>query len=144
MSRKAHIPDEQTRAQVSALASFGHTQAEICSYLRITSTTLRDNYRFELDNGLMRANAAVAAALYRRAINKDCLSAQIFWLKARAKWCEKDVENQNTAMSVAEKLIDRLAKKDGLLEEIAEDEEKDKEAKELKQAIKNAKKSRKK
>lgn len=101
-----HQPTEKTRAEVSALVSFGNTQEEIASYIGINTDTLIKYYRDELDNSLVRANAKVAAKLFRKATDGDDLSAMIFWLKTRAKWREKDKEdNKDDAVSLLEKIM---------------------------------------
>jgi len=40
----------------------------------------------------MLANANVAKRLYNKAVAQDDLSAQIFWLKTRARWRTSDRE----------------------------------------------------
>ena len=87
-----HKPTEKTRAEVSALRSFGHTQEEIASHLHICVDTMIKYYKDELDNSVLRANAKVANKLYRRAVESDDLQAQIFWLKTRARWRTQDKE----------------------------------------------------
>ncbi len=103
---KPHEPTEKTRAEVGALVSFGNTQEEIASYLGIGISTLIEHYRDELDNSVIRANAKVAAKLFRKATEGDDLSAMIFWLKTRAKWREKDKDEQkDDAVSLLEKIM---------------------------------------
>lgn len=96
-----HDPTDKTRAEVSALTSFGNTQEEIASYLGISVDTLARKYRDELDNALVRANAKVAAKLFRKATEDNDLTAIIFWLKTRAKWREKDDHNEKSAAESA-------------------------------------------
>lgn len=104
---KPHEPTEKTRAEVGALTSFGNTQEQIADHLGIHPETLRIHYREELDNSVVRANAKVAAKLFRKATEGDDLSAMIFWLKTRAKWREKD-DDTSVSHKMLEKLIDRL------------------------------------
>jgi len=104
---KPHEPTEKTRAEVSALTSFGNTQEQIADHIGIHPETLRIYYRDELDNSAVRANAKVAAKLFRKATEGDDLSAMIFWLKTRAKWREKDEEGA-TNKKLVEMLIDKL------------------------------------
>lgn len=104
---KPHQPTDKTRAEVGALVSFGNTQEQIADHLEIHSETLRIHYRDELDNSVVRANAKVAAKLFRKATEGDDLSAMIFWLKTRAKWREKDEEGV-TNKKLVEMLIDKL------------------------------------
>jgi cell division septum initiation protein DivIVA len=91
-----HEPTEITRAEVKALASFGNTQEQICTYLDIDDKTLHKYYRRELDTALIQANAQVAKRLFNKAVAQDDLSAQIFWLKTRARWRTDDVERLQT------------------------------------------------
>jgi|SRR6185295_6916589 len=88
----AHEPTETSRAEVKALSSFGNTQDQICSYLDIDVKTLHKYYRRELDTAVIQANAQVAKRLYNKAVNQDDLSAQVFWLKTRARWRTDDVD----------------------------------------------------
>lgn len=88
VSRRAHRPTDQSRGQVSALASFGVPQNDIAAYIDVDPKTLRKHYRRELDTAETRANAAVAKRLYEQATG-DSVPAAIFWLKARAGWREK-------------------------------------------------------
>ncbi len=104
---KQHEPNEKTRAEVGALVSFGNTQEQIAEHLGISVDTLARHYRNELDNSVVRANAKVAAKLFRKATEGDDLSAMIFWLKTRGKWREKD-EDGVTNKKLVEMLIDKL------------------------------------
>ena len=88
-----HKPTEISRAQVLALKSYGHTQAEIGTFLEISIDTLTYYYGRELATAEINANAEVARRLYNRAVKKDDLSAQIFWLKTRARWRTEDVDS---------------------------------------------------
>lgn len=93
MSRVPHKPTEGTRAQVDALAGLvGLPQKEIADYLGIDPKTLRKWYKRELETATVKANAAVAKALFTKATKGNDTAAMIFWLKARAKWREKTAE----------------------------------------------------
>lgn len=100
-----HQPTEKTRAEVTALTSFGNTQEEIASYLGICVDTLAKYYRHELDTAVIRANAQVARALFNKAVNQDDLSAQVFWLKTRGRWRTADQEDAKKAASAVESLL---------------------------------------
>ncbi len=104
---KPHEPTEKTRAEVAALVSFGNTQEEIAGYIGISIDTLERRYRDELDNSVVRANAKVAAKLFRKAIEGDDIKAQIFWLKTRARWREKD-DAPSVSDKIVEAIIDKL------------------------------------
>ena len=65
---RAHVPTQETRRQVETLTGFGLTQEQIAAVLKITDRTLRKHYRSELDTGVLKANAAVADALFKKAL----------------------------------------------------------------------------
>lgn len=92
-----HIPSDRTRAEVSALYSFGIPQEEIAAYIGIDAKTLRKHYRGELDTAHVRAHAAVGRFLYQNATgstlkqgasHSDCVRAAMFWAKTRMGWRE--------------------------------------------------------
>ena len=68
----------------------------------IDPKTLRKHYREELDLGETKANAQVAGFLFNAAKNGN-VTAQIFWLKTRAKWRETPVELKHSG-SIAKDL----------------------------------------
>jgi transposase len=103
-----HKPTPETRAQVSALTSYGITQEEICKFLDIAVATLTYHYFRELETAQTNANAEVARKLYNRAVKKDDLSAQIFWLKTRARWRTEDVDaikDQNESLKAEMRVL---------------------------------------
>lgn len=86
-----HKPTDETRAQVTALKSYGVIQAEIATYLEISQSTLEKHYREELDKAQINANAAVARVLFEKAtIDRDRASV-FFWLKTRAGFRETNL-----------------------------------------------------
>jgi hypothetical protein len=91
MGRRAHRPDPPQRRQVETLAAYGIPEADISRVIEIDAKTLRKHYREELDLGETKANAQVAGFLFNAAKNGN-VTAQIFWLKTRAKWRETPVE----------------------------------------------------
>lgn len=91
MGRRAHIPDPAQRRQVETMAAYGIPETDISRVLNIDPKTLRKHYRDELDLGGTKANAQVAGFLFNAAKNGN-VTAQIFWLKTRAKWRETPVE----------------------------------------------------
>jgi hypothetical protein len=91
MGRRSHKPDPSQRRQVEALAAYGIPEADISGVVGIDSKTLRKYYREELDLGEAKANAQVAGFLFNAA-KKGNVTAQIFWLKTRAKWRETPLE----------------------------------------------------
>lgn len=92
-----HVPTNETRAQVSALYSYGIPQEEIASFISIDAKTLRKYYRQELDTAHVKAHAAVGRFLYQNATgatlangasHSDCVRAAMFWAKTRMGWRE--------------------------------------------------------
>lgn len=103
-----HKPTSESKAQVSALKSYGHTNKEIATFLDICNDTLTYYYSRELATAAINANAEVARRLYNKATKKDDLSAQIFWLKTRARWRTGDgetLEEQNAALKEELRLL---------------------------------------
>ena len=87
MGRKAHIPDPAMRRQVETMAAYGIPETDISRVVNIDPKTLRKHYRDELDLGETKANAQVAGFLFAAAKSGN-VTAQIFWLKTRARWKE--------------------------------------------------------
>lgn len=106
-----HEPTEKTRAEVSALYSFGIPQEDIARYIGVDAKTLRKYYRDELDNSVTKANAAVGRFLYQNATGNtlkdgashaDCVRAAMFWAKTRMGWRETnqvDLTSSDGSMS---------------------------------------------
>jgi hypothetical protein len=88
--RKAYKPTDQHRATVRAMISYGITQEEICLVLAICRPTLVKYFRREIDTASAEATAKVAGSLFNNATKQMSVTAQIFWLKARAKWRDND------------------------------------------------------
>jgi len=96
-TKPPHAPTPESRAQVSALYSYGIPQEEIARFLNIDPKTLRLHYRDELDSAHVKANAAVGRFLYQNAsgqtlgsgaTHSDCVRAAMFWAKTRMGWRE--------------------------------------------------------
>ena len=103
MANPQHEPTDKTRAEVSALYSFGITQEEIAKYIGIDPKTLHLHYREELDSAHVKANAKVGQFLFQNAsgstlkdgaTHSDCVRAAMFWAKTRMGWREKDDSTQ--------------------------------------------------
>jgi hypothetical protein len=91
MSRRAHKPDPALRRQVEAMAAYGIPETDIARVVTIDPKTLRKHYREELDLGQTKANAQIAGFLFNAARSGN-VTAQIFWLKTRARWKEGPTE----------------------------------------------------
>lgn len=92
--RPAFEPTAEQRATVKMLTAFGIPQEHVCELVRhpdgkpIGIKTLHKYFRHELDTGEIEANAKVAGALYKSAVEDRNITAMIFWLKTRARWKE--------------------------------------------------------
>ncbi len=95
MARPSYIPDQATQKQVEAMAGCGIPEADIAAVLKIDPKTLRKHFRDELDLGHTKANAQVAGFLFNAARNGN-VTAQIFWLKTRARWREVPAEHRHS------------------------------------------------
>jgi hypothetical protein len=107
MGRRAHRPDPSQRRQVEALAAYGIPEADISGVVGIDPKTLRKHYRDELNLGETKANAQVAGFLFNAAKNGN-VTAQIFWLKTRAKWRETPMELKHSG-SIARKDLSEIS-----------------------------------
>jgi hypothetical protein len=89
------------------LAAYGIPESDISGVVGIDPKTLRKHYREELDLGETKANAQVAGFLFNAAKNGN-VTAQIFWLKTRAKWRETPVELKHSG-SIARKDLSEIS-----------------------------------
>ena len=97
MGRRAHKPDPGLRRQVEAMAAYGIPETDIARVVGVDPKTLRKHYRDELDLGETKANAQVAGYLFAAAKNGN-VTAQIFWLKTRARWKETPSEHWHSGI----------------------------------------------
>ena len=95
MGRPAHEPDPAHRRQVEAMAAYGIPESDISRVVGVDPKTLRKHYREELDLGETKANAQIAGFLFNSARNGN-VTAQIFWLKTRARWKEVPAEHRHS------------------------------------------------
>ena len=90
--RPAFEPTQEQRELVNLLASMGVAQEDIAKVVKIGERTLRKYFKEELATATIKANAKVAGALFRMATDPKggmkAVTAQIFWLKTRARWRE--------------------------------------------------------
>lgn len=90
--RPAFEPTQEQRELVNLLASMGVAQEDIAKVVKIGERTLRKYFKEELATATIKANAKVAGALFRMATDPKggmkAVTAQIFWLKTRARWKE--------------------------------------------------------
>lgn len=101
--RRPYQPTDRVRLLVRQHAVVGTPQAVIARLVGIGVSALVKYYRPELEDSVAECNAAIAGALYAKAIEGD-VTAMIFWLKTRARWSEPRPEAPD-AGSVAEALL---------------------------------------
>lgn len=116
-TRKRGIKHEPTKAQrdtVSLHAMVGTPQEQIAQVISVDVKTLRKHYRSELDLALAKANATIGGSLFNKAKGGDT-SAQIFWLKTRAGFKEKQDINHTSedgSMTPAGRCLNDFYKKE--------------------------------
>ncbi|MGF6806279.1 hypothetical protein OKW30_001405 [Paraburkholderia sp. Clong3] len=93
MARPSFNANNDQRKLVEQLAAFGIPQEDMVMLVLdanekpISVPTLRKHFRKELTEGLVKANTAVAQALFKKAKAGNVASI-IFWLKTRGGWRE--------------------------------------------------------
>lgn len=99
---KQHKPTDERRAMVRTMSAGGTPQEDIAKVLGIDAKTLRKHYREELDLAAIKANAAVAQSLFKKATGdgKGAVTAAIFWMKTRAGWQDKQLHEHTGQISV--------------------------------------------
>jgi hypothetical protein len=117
MGRRAHKPDAASRRQVEAMAAYGIPEIDIARVVGVDPKTLRKHYRDELDMGETKANAQVAGFLFNAARSGN-VTAQIFWLKTRARWRETATELRHSG-SIARKDVSEMTDQE-LMDRICE------------------------
>ncbi len=110
--RTPHDATPDKKERVREFVSFGVTQEEIATYLGIDVKTLYKYYRQELDSGAIEANAKVARSLFHKAVIDKDPASMMFWLKTKAKWREKDKDDDVNKSLVELLQIALEAKKD--------------------------------
>jgi len=94
MARPAFQPTDEQRKLVEQLAAVGIPQEKMVQMIvdkdhkPIALKTLRKHFAMELETGELKANTKVAQCLYKQATDGN-VTAQIFWLKTRARWKEQ-------------------------------------------------------
>jgi hypothetical protein len=89
MSRKPFAVNDAVRERVRHLAGVGVRQDDIAKIIGCAPKTLRKQFRDDLDRGVAEANAIVSGCLFAAAKGGN-VTAQMFWMKTRAHWREKD------------------------------------------------------
>ena len=87
MARTAFVVIDVLREKVRHLAGLGVPQDDIARIIGCAPKTLRQRCRDELNRGVAEANATISGSLFGAAKGGN-VTAQIFWLKTRARWRE--------------------------------------------------------
>lgn len=95
MGRPKIQPSEEMRRSVETMSAFGVSAQDIARAFKTSVDTLRRHFRDELDNAAARANTKVAGFLFKAA-REGNVTAQIFWLKTRARWKEAPIAVEHT------------------------------------------------
>jgi hypothetical protein len=101
MARRPFVVDAGVREKVRHLAGLGVAQDDIARIIQCSPKTLRKRCRDDLDRGVAEANAIVSGSLFAAAQGGN-IAAQIFWLKSRARWRERDASDPRAANGDAE------------------------------------------
>ncbi len=99
MSQAPHEPTEDTLKLARTLSGLGVPQDDIATLIGVSKPTLHKHYREILDKGMAEANAKVAGSLFNQATSGNTAAA-IFWMKARAGWSEKVVQEVNGTQKI--------------------------------------------
>jgi hypothetical protein len=78
ISHAPHIPTDQTRARVHAMAGYGVNANTIAVLLGISADAVRTHYAQELIAGPIEALAQVRQALYAAAMRGDRLAIRLW------------------------------------------------------------------
>src|SRR6516164_1219918 len=96
MARKPFVVNEAVREKVRHLAGIGVPQDDIAKIIGCAPKTLRKRCREDLDCSVAEADALVSGYLFASA-KEGNVTEQIFWLKSRAHWHEKNVPEDPVA-----------------------------------------------
>ena len=96
MARSAFVVTEALREKVLHLAGLGVPQNDIAKIVGCAPKTLRKRFREELDRGVAEANAIISGCLFAAAKGGNT-TAQIFWMKTRGGWRERQPADDRDA-----------------------------------------------
>ena len=100
------------------MAAYGIPETDIACVIGVDAKTLRKHYREELDLGTTKANAQVAGFLFSAARGGN-VTAQIFWLKTRARWREVPLELRHSGSISRSKPVSEMTDQE-IMDRIAE------------------------
>lgn len=84
--KSIHVPTEESRRQVEAMAGYGLDDEAICVILAISEDALAQGYQSSLHRGRAQAEAKIRQALFNTALGggKNAVKAMDLWLKQNA------------------------------------------------------------
>ncbi|MCP4256748.1 MAG: hypothetical protein GY774_04375 [Planctomycetes bacterium] len=85
----AYKPTDADRKRVKDMMANGTTQADAAIVMGMAVKTLCKHFEYEITTAGIQANNKVAGWLFKNCENGN-VTAQIFWLKTRARWRETD------------------------------------------------------
>lgn len=100
--RQAYQPTDRDREQVKVLVTAGVQCKIIAQVIGISPNTLSKHFQHEISTSKHMANARVAAALFKSAVESNNVTAQIFWLKTQAGWRETIAYEGKQTMQIEE------------------------------------------
>ncbi len=107
--RPRFVKDPAVSQLVELHTAMGTPEDELSEIVKIPIRTLTKHFRDELRLGHAKANAKVAARLYKKALDGDN-ACMIFWLKTRAGW--RETNNVNHFGTVGLKRVDDLTEEE--------------------------------
>lgn len=87
---KRYVPSKKDRNDVEFMIAAGIKEGDIARILGISTETMTKYFEYELATGLAKKNKVMADSLYQTG-KKGNVTAQIFWLKTRARWRESEL-----------------------------------------------------
>lgn len=96
MGRKSWSPSNEDKKMIELMCIAGVTHQQICEIMSVSLKTLKKQCSDILKHSKDKANSKVAGALFNNAM-KGNVTAQIFWLKTRARWKETDPDDDKKA-----------------------------------------------
>tara|TARA_Y100000593_G_scaffold57832_1_gene107487 strand:- start:479 stop:850 length:372 start_codon:yes stop_codon:yes gene_type:complete len=109
----AFKPTTEQRKQVEAMCGYGipvddiakviinpHTTRPVCKQ------TMYNHFRAELATGMTKANAKVAESIYKAAVERNNMTAAIWWSKARMGWSETQGREMSGELKISWDAVD--------------------------------------
>ncbi len=103
MSRPAWTPTQENIKEIEKYAELGMTKEQIADCLGICYMTLnrQEKSNGEFSDAIKRGQAkgiANVTKMLKESVDNGSVPAQIFYLKARAKWSDQNIEEVQTAI----------------------------------------------